>query len=117
MVSGHLWSWGHLMGSGALGMLLVVSCPVLLLSASCIHQACCPAWLAPLLLHALLRSSYAVYKLALLTCRKAGDSSGKDLTVFDVGSLEELTGRSIAIDNHCFGCTAGSGSSCQGAVA
>ena len=50
-------------------------------------------------------------------CRKPGNSSEKDMTVFDVGSLKELTGRSIAIDNHCFGCTAGSGSSCQGAVA
>lgn len=49
--------------------------------------------------------------------RKARDASGKDMTVFDVGTLEELTGRNIAIDNHCFGCTAGSGSSCQGAVA
>ena len=44
-------------------------------------------------------------------------SSEKDLTVFDVGNLDELTGGRIAIDNHCFGCTAGSGSSCQGAVA
>ncbi|KAA6425155.1 MAG: Fe-S oxidoreductase [Trebouxia sp. A1-2] len=49
--------------------------------------------------------------------RKPGNTSEKDMTVFDVGSLEELTGRSIAVDNHCFGCTAGSGSSCQGAVA
>ena len=54
---------------------------------------------------------------ALAMCRKAGDTSGKDMTVFDVRSLTELTGRRIAIDNHCFGCTAGAGSSCQGAVA
>lgn len=50
-------------------------------------------------------------------CRKRGDADGNGMTVFDLTSLDELTGRSIAIDNHCFGCTAGSGSSCQGAVA
>lgn len=38
------------------------------------------------------------------------------LTVFDIGSLEQLTGSPIACDSHCFGCTAGSGSSCQGAT-
>ncbi|EFN56641.1 hypothetical protein CHLNCDRAFT_57533 [Chlorella variabilis] len=37
-------------------------------------------------------------------------------TVFDVESLEELTGQRIAVDSHCFGCTAGAGSSCQGAT-
>lgn len=36
-------------------------------------------------------------------------------TVWDIESLAELTGRPIALDNHCFGCTAGSGSGCQGA--
>eukprot|EP01025_Chloroclados_australasicus_P046296 TRINITY_DN51092_c0_g1_i1.p2 TRINITY_DN51092_c0_g1~~TRINITY_DN51092_c0_g1_i1.p2 ORF type:complete len:103 (-),score=4.97 TRINITY_DN51092_c0_g1_i1:144-431(-) len=39
---------------------------------------------------------------------------GKDMTVFDLQSLDDLTGRTIACGNHCFGCTAGSGSSCQG---
>mmetsp|Transcript_18915 Transcript_18915/g.57145 ORF Transcript_18915/g.57145 Transcript_18915/m.57145 type:complete len:482 (+) Transcript_18915:194-1639(+) len=44
--------------------------------------------------------------------------AGKDAprTVWDIESLDELTGRPIAVDNHCFGCTAGSGSGCQGAV-
>jgi radical SAM/Cys-rich protein len=47
----------------------------------------------------------------------APPGSGRQaLTVFDVGSLDELTGRAIAVDNHCFGCTAGAGSSCQGAT-
>ncbi len=36
------------------------------------------------------------------------------VSVFDVESLDELTGIKIAMDNHCYGCTAGSGSSCQG---
>jgi hypothetical protein len=39
------------------------------------------------------------------------------LTVFDIKDLGDLTGAQIACDNHCFGCTAGSGSSCQGATA
>lgn len=34
----------------------------------------------------------------------------RDVTLKDIGELEILTGR------HCFGCTAGAGSSCQGAV-
>ena len=34
--------------------------------------------------------------------------------VFSVESLDELTARPIACGSHCFGCTAGSGSSCQG---
>lgn len=32
-------------------------------------------------------------------------------------NLQELQNRKIAVHNHCFGCTAGAGSSCQGAVA
>jgi len=37
--------------------------------------------------------------------------------VFDVDALSRLTGRRLAVDNHCFGCTAGAGSSCSGATA
>lgn len=40
---------------------------------------------------------------------------GRSKTVWDIESLEELTG-SIAFDNHCYGCTAGAGSSCSGAL-
>lgn len=39
------------------------------------------------------------------------------VTVFDIDGLDDLTGWSIACDNHCFGCTAGAGSSCQGSTA
>lgn len=39
------------------------------------------------------------------------------LTVFDIDALERLEGRAIRVDNHCYGCTAGAGSSCTGAVA
>ena len=38
-------------------------------------------------------------------------------TVFDIDGLDELTGTPIALANHCYGCTAGCGSSCQGATA
>ena len=41
---------------------------------------------------------------------------GRHPSVFDIDTLEELTGVAIGIDNHCFGCTAGAGSSCQGAA-
>jgi hypothetical protein len=37
-------------------------------------------------------------------------------TIFDA-TVEALAGRSIAIGRHCFGCTAGAGSSCGGTVA
>ena len=37
-------------------------------------------------------------------------------TVFDLGSLDDLHGRSISTGSHCFGCTAGAGSSCGGAL-
>jgi uncharacterized membrane protein YgcG len=45
-------------------------------------------------------------------------SGGRALTVFDLseGGLAALTGRRLRLDNHCYGCTAGSGSSCTGAT-
>lgn len=41
----------------------------------------------------------------------------KKLSVFDIEMLTDLEKYSVRTDNHCFGCTAGSGSSCQGATA
>ena len=41
--------------------------------------------------------------------------NGKPLFLWDLDS-ERLEGGPIATDNHCFGCTAGSGSSCGGAL-
>ena len=38
-------------------------------------------------------------------------------TLWDIESLAELRGDPIATASHCFGCTAGSGSSCGGALA
>jgi hypothetical protein len=45
-----------------------------------------------------------------------GEARRGSPSVFEVESLAQLTGRAIAVDNHCFGCTAGSGSGCQGAT-
>jgi radical SAM/Cys-rich protein len=42
---------------------------------------------------------------------------GGPRTVWDVESLEALSGERIATRPHCFGCTAGAGSSCSGALA
>ena len=47
---------------------------------------------------------------------KGKASSGGGLTVFDIDSLEELASTPIVLGQHCFGCTAGSGSSCSGAT-
>ena len=41
--------------------------------------------------------------------------SGKPTTIWEVEDLDALNGP-IAFDDHCFGCTAGSGSSCGGAL-
>ena len=44
-------------------------------------------------------------------------ADGRALTIFDVDDLRELNGARIATGSHCFGCTAGAGSSCSGALA
>jgi radical SAM/Cys-rich protein len=45
---------------------------------------------------------------------KTQKSTGQHISTFDVTQLEQ---RDIVINNHCFACTAGAGSSCQGATA
>ncbi len=37
-------------------------------------------------------------------------------TIWEIHSLSALTGRQISTGRHCFGCTAGAGSSCTGAL-
>lgn len=37
-------------------------------------------------------------------------------TIFDIESVDDLMNIRVRTDNHCFGCTAGMGSSCQGAM-
>lgn len=43
--------------------------------------------------------------------------AGKRRTLWDITSLEQINVESIAFRNHCYGCTAGAGSSCGGALA
>ncbi len=42
--------------------------------------------------------------------------SGKSLTIWELDSLTGLSGSRIATGSHCFGCTAGAGSSCGGSL-
>jgi radical SAM/Cys-rich protein len=42
---------------------------------------------------------------------------GRALAIDDIDDLCELAGTRIATARHCFGCTAGAGSSCAGAIA
>ncbi|RMH38573.1 MAG: radical SAM/Cys-rich domain protein [Deltaproteobacteria bacterium] len=43
-------------------------------------------------------------------------AGGRPRTVWDIDALAELAGAPIATADHCFGCTAGAGSSCGGAL-
>jgi len=43
-------------------------------------------------------------------------AAGARTTIWDVDSVADLAERDIATDDHCFGCTAGAGSSCGGAL-
>ena len=45
-----------------------------------------------------------------------GLGEGQPATIFDF-DLARLSGRSVRTGDHCFGCTAGAGSSCGGAIA
>lgn len=44
------------------------------------------------------------------------DERGPHRTIWDVASLSGMDGQRIATGSHCFGCTAGSGSSCGGTL-
>jgi radical SAM/Cys-rich protein len=43
--------------------------------------------------------------------------AGATSTIWDIDDVGKLAGASIATGSHCFGCTAGAGSSCGGAIA
>ena len=47
----------------------------------------------------------------------AADEAGPRKTIWDVPALDRLVGSTIATASHCFGCTAGTGSSCSGSLA
>lgn len=56
--------------------------------------------------------------MAIIGQSETKDSTEKGkMSVFDIEKLTDLEKYSVRTDNHCFGCTAGSGSSCQGATA
>ncbi|GAB4518263.1 MAG: arsenosugar biosynthesis radical SAM protein ArsS [Haliangiales bacterium] len=56
--------------------------------------------------------------LELALARELTGRAGQPIaTVWDLDSLDQLAGRRVVTDGHCFGCTAGSGSSCGGALA
>ena len=40
----------------------------------------------------------------------------KKTTIWDIRSIDDVNGKTIATDKHCFGCTAGAGSSCSGSL-
>lgn len=42
--------------------------------------------------------------------------SNKSLSVFDISSFSEMSGMKITTAKHCYGCTAGNGSSCGGTL-
>ena len=44
------------------------------------------------------------------------EGAGEPLSLWSVDSLEDVIGRNIRTAKHCFGCTAGAGSSCGGAL-
>ena len=58
----------------------------------------------------------AYYQLVLLFVDIPDGTQDSNVSVFDVSSLRQFTGAKIATDAHCFGCTAGSGSSCGGSL-
>lgn len=43
-------------------------------------------------------------------------AGGSKITVWDIETFADLVERDIATDSHCFGCTAGAGSSCGGSL-
>ncbi|MBI2570350.1 MAG: arsenosugar biosynthesis radical SAM protein ArsS [Candidatus Schekmanbacteria bacterium] len=52
----------------------------------------------------------------MLGLRLGAETGRAPRTIWDVGSLDALFGARVATGPHCFGCTAGAGSSCGGAL-
>ena len=44
-------------------------------------------------------------------------AGSRPLTIHDIESFAEIDSRAVTTAAHCFGCTAGAGSSCGGAIA
>ena len=43
-------------------------------------------------------------------------SKNEKNSIWDINSFEEFVSRKIKVADHCFGCTAGAGSSCSGSI-
>jgi len=52
----------------------------------------------------------------MLEMRVTGPSGKPYNAIWDISSYSDLDGRPVATDSHCFGCTAGCGSSCGGSL-
>lgn len=55
-------------------------------------------------------------EIPLAGANKIARSSSKKRTLWDIRGLNEIAYEPIAVANHCYGCTAGAGSSCGGAL-
>lgn len=56
-------------------------------------------------------------QLGLQLVGESSENDKKRLTVFDIATGEDVANRKVMTASHCYGCTAGRGSSCQGVVA
>ncbi len=52
----------------------------------------------------------------MLELPAGGQGSTLPRTVWDIGRQDDLEGASVGVGGHCFGCTAGAGSSCGGVL-
>ncbi len=77
-----------------------------------------PATVQGLMCRSLLSIAYdgALYDCDFNQMLEIDIGGGDQPTVFELDDLSTFTGRPIATDSHCFGCTAGAGSSCGGAL-
>jgi radical SAM/Cys-rich protein len=88
---------------------------------SLLYESFNPATVAKLMCRSLVSISWAgrIHDCDFNQMLEIPIPSSKTSTVssiFDLSSLEELEGKPIATASHCFGCTAGAGSSCQGSL-
>ena len=64
--------------------------------------------------HKLVICTQSRYFNQMLELGLKGD---KALSIWDIDSLNELQSLPIVFDQHCYGCSAGAGSSCSGSLA
>jgi radical SAM/Cys-rich protein len=78
-----------------------------------------PATVAGLMCRSLISVGYdgLLYDCDFNQMLELGLGAGRPTTIWDAQDLSAFEGAAIATGAHCFGCTAGSGSSCGGALA